>query len=162
MSNSPDAPQGVTAAETGRNLVITTDYGSYVVQPLAARKGALLLQQLLGISFGNGAVPEAAEQIEMFNNALGPELYEQLQDELRLSEVTPIALIALYWQTVGMEAVNAYLMGGPGKAVEVLAKLISPMGLSQPTTSSSLAAAVTTPRPGDTNGTFTRPDGEKP
>lgn len=162
MPSITDAPNGITATETGRNLVITTDYGSYVVQPLPARKGGTLLQQLLGISFGNGALPSSNEQIEMFENALGKELYEQLQDELRITEVTPIALIAVYWQTVGMEAVNAYLAGGTGKAVEVLANLISPLGLSPQTTSSSLAAAVTTPSPAATNGTSTRKGGEKP
>lgn len=145
----------LTATETGRNLVISTPHGDYVIEPLSARHGASLMSKFTGISFGTLTL-SVPEQDEMFAAALGEEMMERLQDELRLPEVTPIALIALYWQTVGIEAVNAYLDGGPGKAMEVL---LSQMGLSPQKTSSSLAAAVTTPKRGATNATFTRNGG---
>ena len=150
------ATENITAVETGRDLVISTPHGDYVIAPLPAKHGGALMGQFVGVTFGT-LVLSGPEQDDMFKAALGEEMMERLQDTLRLPEVTPIALIAMYWQTVGMEGVNAYLEGGAGKATEVL---LSQMGLLQPKTSSSLAAAVTTPSPAATNDTSTRSGGE--
>lgn len=150
------APENITAVETGRDLVISAPHGDYVIAPLPAKHGGALMGQFVGVTFGTLVLP-VEEQDDMFKAALGEEMMERLQNTLRLPEVTPIAMIAMYWQTVGMEGVNAYLGGGPGKAMEVL---LSQMGLLQPKTSSSLAAAVTTPSPAATSGTSTRSGGE--
>lgn len=145
----------LAAAEVGRNLEITMNGEKYIVPPVPARVGASLHGSLMGITFGTFELNED-EQLNMFRTAMGPELFEYAQENLRLPEVTPLSTMALYWQTVGFEAVEAYIAGGVKKALELILSL---NGLDLPT-SSSLAAAVKTPSPGNTNATFIRSGGE--
>jgi hypothetical protein len=145
----------LTAAERGRNLVITMNGEDYTVPPVSARIGAGLHAKLMGITFGQFELNEE-EQLNLFKTAMGEELFEYAQENLRLPEVTPLSTMAIYWQTVGMEAVEAYIAGGVKKA---LAVILSQNGLDLPT-SPSLAAAVVTPSPGNTSATFIRSGGE--
>jgi hypothetical protein len=131
-----------SAVEVGRTLEITQDGQKYVIPPVPARIGAGLHASLMGITFGTFTLTED-EQINMFQTAMGEELFEMCQNTLRLDEMTPISTIALYWNTVGIEAVEAYLAGGVKKALEVI---LSRNGLL-PQTSPSLAPAVTTNAP---------------
>lgn len=143
------------AAEVGRNLVITMNGEEYIVPPVPARVGASLHGNLMGITFGTFTLDEE-EQLNLFRTAMGEELFDYAQENLRLPEVTPLSTMALYWQTIGFEAVEAFIAGGVKKALNVILSL---NGLDLPT-SSSLAAAVVTPSPGNTNVTFTRSGGE--
>lgn len=143
------------AEERGRTLVVTQHGEEYVIEPVPARLGAGLHAKLMGITFGTFTLSEE-EQESLFITAMGGDLFERCQDTLRLDEMTPISTIALYWNTVGLEAVEAYLAGGVKKALEVI---LSRNGLQLPT-SPSLAAAVTTPIPGSTSVTSTRNGGE--
>lgn len=131
----------ITITEVGRDLEITTPAGVFRVPPLPASKGAALHAWFMNISIkGAAAVSNHIEQesIDMFQAAMGDELYERVQNELRLPEVEPIALLALYWQTTGVEAAQAFLDGGPAQALEVI---LSRMGLSAQTTSPDSALA---------------------
>lgn len=133
MSDTTTKP-AIVANEVGRSLVITAPYGQFEVKPLKAADGGTLLAQFVGIQVGQ-LVLEEADQVEMFRKALGPELYTELSENYRLPEMTPVAQIALYWQTVGMEAVEAFLSGGPTAA---LRQLLAQMGVSLSQTSPGL------------------------
>lgn len=125
----------ITINEVGRDLIITTNAGDFKVPPLPASKGAALHAWFMNISIrGSAAVDENAEEqgMSMFQMAMGEDLYQRTQEELRFPEVQPIALLALYWQTTGIEAAQAFLDGGASAA---LALIVSQMGLSQPPTS---------------------------
>lgn len=146
---------GIEAKEVGRNLEITAFGETFVVPPLAAAQGAVAHANLMGITFGTFELTEE-EQSNMFKTCMGPELFEHCNETLRLPQMTPLALMALYWNTVGFEAVEAYLAGGTKKALEVIMSLI---GLQQQT-SPSLAPAVTTPAPAFMKSTATPSGGE--
>lgn len=138
----------IKASEVGRNLEITAWGETFIVPPLPASKGAAMHGHLMGITFGTFELTPD-EQIDLFKTCMGEELFDRTQEELRLPQVQPIALCAVYWNTVGMEAVEAYLAGGVKKALEYILSL---NGLQLPT-SQSLAPAVTTPSPESTSGT---------
>lgn len=136
----------VKAEEVGRNLVVTSPAGRFEIRPLPAVDGGKLMATFVNTQFG-GHAPDEDTQVDMFVKALGSELYEELTTTLRLPEVTPIAQCALYWQTVGIDAVQAFLAEGP---IEALKMLLAQMGLSlsnqSPNTGSgsqTLAPAVT-------------------
>ena len=150
----------ITIKEVGRDLESTTPAGVFLVPPLPASKGAALHAWFMGISL-KGAVaidPATVEQesVDMFTLAMGPELYERTQEELRLPEVQPIALLCLYWQTTGIEAAQAFLDGGPAAALELI---LSRMGLSQQKTLPASVLENPTPPPGVIPDTFTRNGG---
>lgn len=134
----------ISINEVGRDLEVTTPAGVFLVPPLPASKGAALHAWFMGLSIGGAAaVTNETEQdsIDMFSRALGEELYARVQEELRLPEVQPIALVALYWQTTGIEAAQAFLDGGPAAAMELI---LSQMGLSpQPTSPGSESEPLT-------------------
>lgn len=127
----------IQANEVGRNLEISAYGEKFIVPPLPASKGAPMHGHLMGLTFGTFELTEE-EQLNLFRTCMGQELFDYTQENLRMPQVTPIALMALYWNTVGMEAVEAYLAGGAKKAVEVI---MSQNGLDLPT-SPSLAPAV--------------------
>lgn len=130
----------ITAVEVGRNLEVTTPATKISIAPLPAKDGATLMGRYVGVQFGNLSMSED-EQADMFVKALGSDLYEELQNTLRLPEMTPIAQIALYWQTVGIEGVEAFLADGPLAALKIL---LSQMGLSLSETSPGSASASQT------------------
>jgi hypothetical protein len=111
---------------------------------------------LMGITFGTFEQMSLDEQVNLFKAAMGAELYDRCQNTLRLPQVTPVALCALYWNTIGLEGVEAFLEGGPSKVVETI---LFPNGLPSPT-SPGLAPAVTTPTPDGTSVTSTRSGGK--
>lgn len=126
-----DTTTKITATEVGRSLVITAPYGKFTVEPLNANKGGILLGRFINMQVGQLPLNEE-DQVDMFQSALGEELYTELTENYRLPEVTPVAQIALYWQTVGMEAVESFLSGGPMEALKVL---LAQMGVSLSKTS---------------------------
>lgn len=150
-----DAPKDLTVREVGRNLEIEAFGETFVIPPVPARVGAPMHAQLLGMSFGTMELT-GEEQENMFRTAMSSEVFDHCYDTLRLDQMTPLSTIALYWNTVGMEAVEAFIAGGVKKALEVI---MSRLGLDLPT-SRSLAAAVTTPVPGSTSVTGIRNGGE--
>lgn len=146
-----DTTTKLTAVEVGRSLVITAPYGQFTVPPLNATKGGILLGRFVNMQVGH--LPMAEEdQVDMFQSALGEELYEHLTGNYRLPEMTPIAQIALYWQTVGMEAVTAFLSGGPIAALKVL---LAQMGVSQSRISPDLGSESQTLAPAVTQNIST-------
>lgn len=121
-----DTTTKLTATEVGRQLVVTAPYGKFEIPPLKASDGGKLLARWVGMQVGQ-LDPSEDDQVDMFQKALGPEMYEHLTENYRLPEITPVAQVALYWQTVGMEAVEAFLSGGPMKALQMM---LAQMGVS--------------------------------
>lgn len=142
----------ITATEEGRNLKVVTPAGTFTIRPLPASKGGILLAQFVGLQVGQLSLDEDA-QVNMFTQALGEELYTELIENYRLPEMTPVAQIALYWQTVGMEAVTSFLSGGPMEALKILlaqmgvsASMISPdLGSGSQTLSQAVTQNIATP-----------------
>jgi hypothetical protein len=116
----------ITASLNGRNLHLHLGgvEEDFIIEPLGGRAGQALTDEFLRTCIG---VLPADGMEGILLRAVGPVVYERVQDELSLNESQDILIPAFYWQTVlGMHGVNAYIAGGEGltgakKALELLA-----------------------------------------
>lgn len=133
-------------------LTVTTPRGEITIEPLPASKGAPLASMTMGVSFAGEGL-SADEQENMYRLATGDENYAWVMDNLRLPDAQDTVNLALFWQTSGLEAAQAFLDGGVEKALEVQ---LARMGLSLSTILRHLAGESATPSPEDSKGTSTR------
>lgn len=137
------------AKEVGRHLEVTFGEGeddaiTYSVKPVSTRIGRTLLGQML-IAL-QSPEPEAALNEEMYETAVGKDLYAMALNELRSAEFTWLAQVAFYWQVHGggMRLVNMMVEDNDGpKALTALIQGIDPERLAAALTAVSQTSTST-------------------
>lgn len=154
------------AKEVGRHLEVTFGEGAddaitYQVKPVNTRIGRALLGQML-IAL-QSTEPEAALNEEMYETAVGKDLYATALDELRSPEFTWLAQVAFYWQVHGggMRLVRMMVEDHDGpKALTALIQGIDPERLAAALTAVSQTSTSTeseSPTPEETTPDTTSP-----
>jgi hypothetical protein len=131
-----------TASLEGRNLHIHIDGidEPFVIKPLSGRRGQALTNLFLEVC---ASQRPSTDMEALLAEAVGPEVYEQVQEDLSLTEGQSVLLPAFYWQTVlGLDGVNAYLTGGEGMAGAKKALLLLTMSLGISPTQTAPSGAL--------------------
>lgn len=131
-----------TASLEGRNLHIHIEGidEPFIIKPLGGRRGQALTNLFIQIV---ASERPGSEMEAVLEEAVGSDVYEQVQDELSLSEGQSVLLPAFYWQTVlGIDGVNAYLTGGEGMAGAKKALLLLTMSLGISPTQTAPSTAL--------------------
>lgn len=114
----------ITAAEKGRNLVLTVgdDDGNVqvVVPPVPSKTGAALFALWVGVVFGQSDQAET-DADAMARMALGEDNWAVVED-LRYAESEAVINAAIFWNTQGggIDLVNEMLQAGYPKARQTL------------------------------------------
>lgn len=150
----------ITAAESGRNLIIQVEgLAPYIINPLPGFAGQKAVEIFLNVA-ARQLQPEAlleawqlaVDGVDENDNTItdGP-TFTRISRELRLKEQDIVVQAAFYWQSVlGIDGVNVLLEGGEGLAAskKVLELLIWTLGISPTQTERSSALETLIQSPG--------------
>lgn len=140
--------------ERAGNLVITTPKLVLTIEPVNAKLGASMLAQTLNLSLDGGVDMSEEDMESLYEHAMGKENIDTANNTLRLPVFQTVVHCALFWQTTGLDAAEAFIVGGVGKALGVH---LDKMGLSLSQILSLMAGEEKTPVPDDTNDTSIPP-----